>query len=389
MPVQASERVAEVLDEETVALLVEGLSSPDEVQVSQNLVMLDLMHDKSPIISHLKGLLEHPAPAVRAQVLDLLASAGEGEFVREASALLADQNGDVRIVAVRYLRQFGDAQALDNFHTLADDGDLRVRGVAIGAMAQAGRMSQAQVLDALEDLWKGTGAEAGRAEAAQILCGMNNSACDVVMVRLLRDESPMVMRAALEGVALTGRRFFVPLIVPYLADDRVMLYAQRALLAYGERVVGLLRDYMDDLDEDVQLRRALPGCLAAIGTQQAVRILLAFLGNHQQVFGEPIIDALDELRRQKTELVFDEGPVMVAIVRETEWAKESKEGLRLRQLVGLLALIYAPEDIHRAYAGLMSDQRVLQSNAIELLDNLLRPEHKRDVLPAIEIWLAG
>ena len=102
MPVQASERVAEVLDEETVALLVEGLSSPDEVQVSQNLVMLDLMHDKSPIISHLKGLLEHPAPAVRAQVLDLLASAGEGEFVREASALLADQNGDVRIVAVRY-----------------------------------------------------------------------------------------------------------------------------------------------------------------------------------------------------------------------------------------------------------------------------------------------
>lgn len=292
---------------------------------------------------------------------------------------------------MRYLRQFGDAQALDNLHTLADDGDLRVRGVAIGAMAQAGRMSQAQVLDALEDLWKGTGAEAeaGRAEAAQILCGMNNSACDVVMVRLLRDESPMVMRAALEGVALTGRRFFVPLIVPYLADDRVMLYAQRALLAYGERVVGLLRDYMDDLDEDVQLRRALPGCLAAIGTQQAVRILLAFLGNHQQVFGEPIIDALDELRRQKTELVFDEGPVMVAIVRETEWAKESKEGLRLRQLVGLLALIYAPEDIHRAYAGLMSDQRVLQSNAIELLDNLLRPEHKRDVLPAIEIWLAG
>jgi AAA family ATP:ADP antiporter len=210
MPLQPSERVAEMLDEETVKLLIEGLSSRDEVQVSQNLVLLDLMHDKSPILSPLKDLLVHPAPAVRAQVLDLLARAGEGEFVSEASALLNDQNGDVRIVAVRYLRQYGDAEALDNLRTLADDGDLRVRVVAIGAMAQSGTMSQAQVLEALADLWTDTGkeAEAGRAEAAQILCEMNDPACDVVLMRLLSDTSPVVIRAALEDVCAYGSSVF-------------------------------------------------------------------------------------------------------------------------------------------------------------------------------------
>jgi hypothetical protein len=146
---------------------------------------------------------------------------------------------------------------------------------------------------------------------------------------------------------------------------------------------------MDDPDEDVHLRRALPGCLTAIGTQQAVRVLLAFLHRHQKELGEAIIDALDELRRQKSELVFDEGPVVAAILRETAWARDGNEPLRLRQMVGLLTLIYNPEDIHRTYAGLISDERVLKSNALELLDNLLRLEHKRDVLPAIELWIAG
>lgn len=390
-PVQPSERVAEVLDEDTVALLLQGLDSKDEVQVCQNLVLLDLMNDKTPILPQLKKTMAHSSAAVRAQVLDLLGSAGESGFEKEARALLEDNAGDVRIAAVRYLRLFGGTEALGDLLELADDEDLRVRVVAIGAMAQAGKMSQDHVLEALDDLWEGSGedAESGRAEAAQILCDMNDPACDVVMMRLLADESPVVVRAALEGVSQTGRRFFVPLIVPYLADDRLMLYAQRALLAYGERVLGTLRDYMDDPDEDVQLKHALPGCLAAIGTQQAVRVLLAFLQNHQATLGEPIIDALDELRRQKVDLVFDEVPVWDAILRETASENKGDREVRLRRVVGLLALIYSPEDIHRAYTGLTSDQRSVRSNALELLDNLLKPEHKRDVLPAIEGGLVG
>ena len=52
----------------------------------------------------------------------------------------------------------------------------------------------------------------------------------------------------------------------------------------------------------------------------------------------------------------------------------------------LLALIYPFEDIYRAYDGLTSGQRDLRANAIELLDNLLRPELKRAILPYIDAW---
>ena len=47
-------------------------------------------------------------------------------------------------------------------------------------------------------------------------------------------------------------------------------------------------------------------------------------------------------------------------------------------------LIHPFEDIYRAHAGLASGQRGPMANAIELLDNLLRPEIKRAVLPCIE-----
>lgn len=385
MTVGVDERVSEVLDDETVDMLVKGLKSPDDVQILQNLVLLDLLHDKGSILPALRDTLAHPSEYVRAQVLELLGHAGEGGFVHEASRLLKSRDQENRIVGVRYVRQFGNHNAIAELQDLVEEGDLRVRMIALGAMVQTGQMTPSEILSSMDDLWDPVHpeAEAGRAEAARVLGALENPACDAVMMRLLRDDSAVVVRAALESVGRVGRRIFVPIIVPLLGDDRVMLYAQRTLQTYGNRIVGTLGDYLNDVQVANSIRRAIPGCLAAVGNQHAIHVLIQALGANQTELGEHIIDALKELRRRDAQLVFDAEQVEKAMADEV--ARDDVVSLRL--FMGLLGLIYDSDDILRAYNGLVSGDRSLASNAVELLDNLLQSEHKRLVLPAVEQWL--
>ena len=253
----------------------------------------------------------------------------------------------------------------------------------------AGEMAQDEALSILRDLGTGEdkGAEAARSEIALVLGEMNDPDCDGLLLQLSSDSSPVVVRASLEGAARTGRRLFLPLIIPRLSDERLTLFAQRALLAYGDRVIGTLRDYMDDPEEPEGVRRAVPGCLAAIGTQKAAEMLLLLLKDHQKTWGNAVVEALSEVQDRGDGLVFDAALVVAAVRREIE-ADQQRDQRWLWRITELLALIYPPEDIRRAYAGLISHERTLEANALELLDNLLRAEHKQGLLPLLETWVS-
>jgi AAA family ATP:ADP antiporter len=58
--------------------------------------------------------------------------------------------------------------------------------------------------------------------------------------------------------------------------------------------------------------------------------------------------------------------------------------LNLERIFRLLGLVYPPKDIYNAYQGIAGGARNLQANAIEFLDNLLRSDIKRYLLPIIE-----
>lgn len=390
-PARSQDRAAEVLDTETVGMLVENLNSADEVQVCQTLAMLDIVHDKSGLIPHLTRTMTHASPMARAQTLRLLGHAGAGGFIREAEALLPVDDADVRVEAVRYLCNFGGRAAREKVAAFLKDADPRVRTAAVAAVAGSGALGKGAVRAALKDLWqeRDAASEEVRAEAALLLGTLNDPDYDDLQMDLLRDPSPLVVRAALEGVERTGRRAFVPLVVPYLADERLVLYAQRALRAYGDRVLGTLRDYLDDPEEPEAVRRAIPGCFAAIGTQGAARVLVDALADHQRELGDAVVEALGEMRNRRPDLAFDAGQVEAALLREVQASpseREQEPKRRLWMAVELLALIYPVEDVYRAYGGLTSGRRELRANALELLDNLLRPELKRAVLPHIERW---
>ncbi len=392
-PVQSQDRAAEVLDAETVEMLIENLKSPDEVQVTQTLAMLDLMHDKSELLPHLRKTMAHPSLSVRTEALRFLRQAGEGGFVPEAEALLSASDTEARLEAVRYLCYFGGEETRSKIETLLKDADPRLRTAAIAAAAESGALKKEEVRASLEALWqeKEEESEEARAEAALALGALNDPDYDDLLMRLLRDPSPVVVNAALEGVGRTGRRIFMPVVISYLSDQPLMLYAQRTIRSYGDRVLGMLRDYLDDPEEPEMLRRAIPGCFAAIGTQRAALVLTDTLEDRQKELGDPIVEALGEMRSRHPDLEFDVDKVEAALLREVEAPLQPGEQgpeteRHLRLAAGLLALIYPFEDIYRAYDGLTSGQRDLRANATELLDNLIRPELKRAILPYIEAW---
>ena len=100
------------------------------------------------------------------------------------------------------------------------------------------------------------------------------------------------------------------------------------------------------------------------------------------------------MRNRHPDLEFNQDQVEAALLREAEAPLQPRQGAReterhLRLAVYLLALIYPIEDIHRIYAGLTSGQREQRTNAIEFLDNLIRPELKRVILSKIESWAPG
>ena len=104
-----------------------------------------------------------------------------------------------------------------------------------------------------------------------------------------------------------------------------------------------------------------------------------------------ILEALGEINARLDGLEIEEEKVTAALRREVDdGVPESAEGKanRLRVVVGLLGLIYPREDVTRAYIGLMSGEKDRQSNALELLDNLFKIEHKRMALGLIEACVA-
>ena len=166
-----------------------------------------------------------------------------------------------------------------------------------------------------------------------------------------------------------------------------MLYAQRSLKQYGDAIVHGLRDYIDDPKEKETVRRAIPGCYTAIGSQKALDILVAMLVDHQSGFGGEIAEAVGGLHARQPEYEIDAGLVEAALIREAadgEAAESNERDGHLRILLSLLALIYPSDDVFRVYAGMTGGQKDVASNAVELLDNLLKPNHKRSLLPFIE-----
>ncbi|RFT15958.1 MAG: putative inner membrane protein [Candidatus Saccharicenans subterraneus] len=249
--------------------------------------------------------------------------------------------------------------------------------------------------------------ETSRMEAAKALGLMEP---DPVVIRnlkrLLRDESPDVAKYALESAARLKQREFVPLIIRHLGRAATREEARRTLASYGSRIIGTLKDYLSDREEDLNLRKAIPDILAQTGTQRAADLLSLELKKQDEEVEAEIIEALHRLRSRNSRIVFQKELILPEVVRQIKQSyfliiklnefKEKKEGwlpfqdleaslaMHLKRIFELLGLIYPTDEISRAYQNICQGTRKSLDYSIELLDNILPKELSLYLLPIIE-----
>lgn len=249
--------------------------------------------------------------------------------------------------------------------------------------------------------------ETSRMEAAKALGLMEP---DPVVIRnlrrLLRDDSPDVANYALESAARLKQREFVPLIIRHLGRAATREEARRTLASYGSRIIGTLKDYLSDKEEDLNFRKAIPDILAQTGTQRAADLLSLELKKQDEDVEPEIIEALYRLRSRNSQIVFQKELILPEVIRQIKqsyWLiikmnefKEKKEGwlpfqdleaslaMHLKRIFELLSLVYPPDEISRAYQNICQGTRKSLDYSIELLDNILPKELSLYLLPIIE-----
>lgn len=254
---------------------------------------------------------------------------------------------------------------------------------------------------------KGEEGEVSRMEAAKVL-GMMESSSPVAseLNKLLKDKSPDVLRYAIESAGRLKRREFVPHLIAHLSTPRVESISSKALVAYGNKITGILKDYLSDPDVNLQTRRAIPDILEQVGTQRAADLLASELKKKENEVETEIIEALYKMRTRHPQIQFPQKPVFEKTIqiikrcyfvllemhdlmtdqRKDNLVSDMEKNLArsLKHIFELLSLVYAPDDIIKAYQNICTGTKKSIDYSIELLDNILQREVKEVLIPLID-----
>ncbi|MEW5975094.1 MAG: Npt1/Npt2 family nucleotide transporter [Acidobacteriota bacterium] len=403
-----------ISDSASIAALVKVLNSAEERQV---IYAMDLLEDVTPELwlEHVKPLLSHPSAKVRALALEKLSGHGDRELTQPVGRLLQDSDLQVRIEAIHYLCLASDIAPPEQLKGFLRERDYSIVSAAIGCLSKY-RWESELLID--EEFFatalgeRGPHRETARIAAAAALGLLDaSSPLQRHLGGLLEDESHEVVKNAMHSAGRNQMREAVPRIIRKLENRHLRAEARDALLKFGTRIVGTLRDYLNDPSESMVVRAAIPKILSQIRSQEAVDALTSSVDLADQFLGYRVLKALNKMRSSFPELKFDDQVVDSLILEELKdyyrfafilrfkdredqiqqpvvqllvKALQERMDQKLERVFRLLGLRYPPADIYSAYNGLRSRKSHQRASAIEFLDNLLVPKLKQLLFPILE-----
>jgi AAA family ATP:ADP antiporter len=298
---------------------------------------------------------------------------------------------------------------LTRIEQIGDFEDFSIRSAMVAFLARPGRtqnLEAARVILGRMVAETGTGSERTRLEAARLLTSLPDQ-FDAELSELLRDVDPEVVRHAIRAVGNKRKRRFVFLVLSRLGDPYLTADAVEALSRFGERIVGTLGDHLLDPTIPIEVRREIPGVLVAVGTASAERVLVESLLESDTRLRFRIISALNKLHQSRPELPLDTQMIETVLAAEIIGHYRSYQILgtlserlesddpvpralhetmdqEVERIFRLLALLYPRYDLHGAYIGLQSSDRIVHDNALEFLDNILKPQLQRMLVPLLD-----
>lgn len=415
-----SERAAmPVIDRDTTAHITSRLKgSPKEIAYA--LSLFELAHDRK-IHPAVRGLLRHEAPEIRQQAIRLLARAGDATVKKNVEQLVKDPNLAVRTEALLYLTEFDAGDPLQRIEALGDFEDFSIQAALVAFLARPGR---SQNLDAARLLLSkmvevpGEEGRRGRLEAARLLSILPD-AFDRELKTLLDDEDVDVAQAAIAAVGAHKKRPLIGELIDRIDEPALNGHIVAALAAFGDRIVGTLRDYLTDSDLRAEIRREIPQVLEAIGSRAAQEVLTESVLDRDVVLRYHTIAALNRLGQAHPARAVDRkliesvlGAEIMGHYRsyqvlgtlgsaidlsrrsaggaEADPANPLEHGLResmekeSERIFRLLKILYPQYDLHSAYVSMQSDDPIVHDNAVEFMDSVLPPEVRALIIPLFD-----
>lgn len=399
---------APVLDRSAAAALAANLQAADPDAILFALKAFELDHRRAPHPA-IRALLDHPAGKVRARALALLNAAGDRSVLAAVEPLLRDPDLHVRTEALLYLAYHARIDPLERIQTLGDFPDYSIRAGMVAFLSQPGRL---QNIDAARVLLGGMVHEAGEAgkparlEAATLLARIPNE-FGVELARLIEDADTDVARAALGSLGELRRRDLAELAIARLNDRALGEAALDALVALGPPVLPTLATALSGDDVAPAIRRAIPAVVARIGTSRGQRILVDHLLQPDVVLRMRVIGALNTFHKLHQDVDVDRQAVEMVLMAEimghyrsyqilgslgdafetTEpvaLALHSSMQQEVERIFRLMGLRWPEFDMHSAYVGLTSTNAAVRANAIEFLDNILKPQVRSLLVPLLD-----
>ncbi len=396
-----------VLDRSTAEVLHVSLSASDYEEV---LYALDVL-ESGQQASHrpIRVLLNHPAAAVRKRAISVLDAGGDKTVAPLIEALLHDPSLEVRTEALLYLAHHGHVDPLERIQQLGDFADFSVRSAVVAFLARPGEV---QNLDFARQLLAAMVEESGperqrtRIEAARLL-GILPDKFDPLLMQLLADADVDVIREAILSVGKLQKRRLVPALLDRLAYPQLMADVTEVLTKFGDSISGSLRDHFSDPAVPIEVRQQVSVILARMGTPSAFNVLVEHLLDADSRLRLRILTDLSTLQHLHPQLECDAEILEMLLAAEIlghyrsyqilerletvlpshePVAEALSESMKheVERIFRLLHLLYPRDDFSGVYFGLQSTSMVLHDNALEFLDNVLKTQFRRMLVPILD-----
>jgi AAA family ATP:ADP antiporter len=404
---EADRAIAPILDRSAAEVLAANLSASDPNEVLYALSILEL--DQRASYPPIRVLLNHPAAEVRKKAISVLDAGGDKTIVPQIEVLLQDSNLEVRTEALLYLAHHEHFDPLERIQQLGDFADFSIRSAMVAFLARPG---EAQNLEFARQLLAGMVEESGtegsrtRIEVARLL-GIVPDRFDPLLAQLLADADVEVVREAVVSVWKLQKRRLVPELLDRLADPRLIDDVTEVLTRLGNSIVGQLRDHLSDPAVLIEVRGQVPAILAKVGTQLACNALVECLLDADSRLRLRILSALNTLHHLHPDVGYDAEILEMLLAAEILGHYRSYQILErletiiqndellagplsesmkqeVERIFRVLDALYPRDNFSSAYVGLQSKSRVVHDNALEFLDNVLKTQFRKMLVPLLD-----
>ena len=396
------------LERSTIDVLRARLSAGDAREILYALELFDL-EQHTAIHPVVRDLLAHSAPAVRRKALTILNAAGDVAVRPQVDALLQDEDIGVRTEAMLYLSHHAHIDPLQRIQELGDFPNFSVQSAMVTYLAAPGETQSivtAQTILGTMVRQDGPDGHETRMEAARLIAILPDH-FDDQLAELLQDEDQDVRRQTLRTVGQLEKHRFLPQVLEHMRDQDLASEAIETLGAMGESVVDALLSHLQDKSISVEIRRGIPRALLSIDTAMAEKALSECLLQPDTILRKEVITSLNTFHQRHPEFNLNTDIVETVLLAEItgqyrccqmlhifEPLVDKEESIipalhedmnqRLERIFRLMALQYPRYDLLSALIGFQSGNHTVQDNALEFLDNILKPNLRAALVPLLD-----